>query len=485
MHCLRFALAASALAGLAACSSSSSSSVHNPTFSDVSAAPAAIQTAAGAVVRIILAEEVATGSFVSADGKLLTNNHVLGVGQCPVEGCFAKITFAYQRGVSPAPSDTQVFIVPIAVDVGLDMALVQVKIGMSGPALTTPNYLTIDSHDAASLVGTHVHVVGHPEGHLKKWTQGEVVDTDGTWIQFSAFSLPGNSGSPILDDSGHMVGILHRGPSVQDLFTANGADEWALGTASSALLAAMSAPLPAVMWSVLAPTTDDGVAQYESVYLNAHQATANVGGTQKPVIDSLGVACDKGLADQAITSPESLSSALAPCFAAERWISCSAPTGAPQSSFGVCPTDASAWMTRFQGAFDRWHALNGDLELLMVSFAPAKLQGQSVGATLLQQALMNASPPLDFNLASYLAAFGIDTYAGKDLVSFVQNYKSYPDYGLYGGSVADAALWLENSGALTADQALAIEQALYGDPSVDLGSRLFIEESLYRSGVLN
>src|SRR5581483_11388881 len=107
-----------------------------------------------------------------------------------------------------------------------------------------------------------------------------------------------------LDDSGHMVGILHRGPSVQDLFTANGVDEWAIGTASSALVPAMSAPLPAVMRSLTTPTFDDDVAQHESLYLNAHQATANVGGLQKPVIDSLGVACDEGLADAAIASPE-------------------------------------------------------------------------------------------------------------------------------------------------------------------------------------
>jgi hypothetical protein len=484
MDSFRFALAASALAGLTACSSSSSTA-HLPTFSDVNAAPAAIQTAAHAVVRVILAEEEATGSFISPDGKLLTNNHVLGVDECPLEGCFAKITFDYQRGVSPAPTDQQVFIVPIAVDVGLDMALVQVLQGMGGQPISTPNYLTIDSHDAPSLLGTHVNVVGHPEAHLKKWSRGEVVDTNGTWIQTSAFALPGNSGSPILDDSGHMVGILHRAPSEQDLFTANGADEWSIGTASAALLSAMSAPLPAVMWSLATSTTDDAVAQHESLYLNAQQSTANVGGARKAVIDSLGVACDEGLANQAITAPEDLSAALAPCFAAERWITCNTPPGASTSSFGVCPSNPSAWMSRFQGAFDRWHALNGDLELSMVSFAPARVQGTQVGTTLLQQALATTNPPLDFQVASYLAAFGITTYSGQNLVSFAASYSSYPDYGLYGSWIASTFLWLYDSGVLGGNQVISYLQGLYGDPNIDLASRLYIEESLYRSGVLN
>jgi hypothetical protein len=206
---------------------------------------------------------------------------------------------------------------------------------------------------------------------------------------------------------------------------------------------------------------------------------------QKAVIDSLGVACDEGLADQAIGMPEDLSAALAPCFAGERWLTCNVAPGTASSSFSVCPPDADAWMMRFQSAFGRFQALNGDLQLSLVSFAPAEVQGTQAGANLLQQALANANPPLDFTVAIYLAAFGIDSYAGKDLVSFVTGYKSYPDYGLYAGSIADAALWLFDSGALSGAQSLSILQALYGDPSVDLASRLSIEETLYRNGVLN
>src|SRR4051812_11010331 len=67
-------------------------------YTDPSDAPEPIRAAAAAVVRIGTPWSNATGSFISADGLLLTNNHVLGVEVCPREGCFAKLSFSYERG---------------------------------------------------------------------------------------------------------------------------------------------------------------------------------------------------------------------------------------------------------------------------------------------------------------------------------------------------------------------------------------------------
>ena len=63
----------------------------------------------------------ATAVFISPDGLLLTNNHVLGVSICPVEGCYVQLTFGDQRGVPVSPAEV-VFAVPKAVNVGLDVA---------------------------------------------------------------------------------------------------------------------------------------------------------------------------------------------------------------------------------------------------------------------------------------------------------------------------------------------------------------------------
>jgi hypothetical protein len=155
-----------------------------PAFDDVTSAPPPIQTAAAAVVLVTIPGATATASFISPSGLLLTNNHVLGIGVCPVEGCYAQLTWNYQRG-SPFQQPVTVFLVPKAVDIGLDMAVLQASSAPGGPPLPTPSFLTIDSRDPASLEGTHVSIVGHPVGSVKKWTSGEVVYSVGSGRQRS------------------------------------------------------------------------------------------------------------------------------------------------------------------------------------------------------------------------------------------------------------------------------------------------------------
>jgi hypothetical protein len=471
---------------LPACSVQASKPSDLPSFADVEAAPAIIQSAAKAVVRINTAGESATGSFISPSGILLTNNHVLGVPVCPVEGCYATLTFMYQRGLTPEVPET-VFVVPLAVDTGLDMAVLQTYFGRPGGApLVISDYLTIDSRSAPSLIGEHLNVVGHPEGHLKQWTQGVVTDSNGTWIYASAYILPGSSGSPFLDDDGHLVGIVHRVPTEQDLITRQGVDEYSLGTASSALIAAMSAPLPPTLWSIAQNATDDEVAQNDIVYLNAHAATATVAGASKPVLTSLGAACDAALAQGDFASPEDLASALQPCTDAELWIDC---RGVPADVFAVCPSDISAWQQRYQGVYDHWVALNGELSLNEVSYAQAALSsttasGLTAGANALQQALAAANAPLDFNVASYLAAFQIDSYNGTSLSAFVGAYASYPDYPLWATSIAGTAISLSQSGDMSGSEVISLLEALAADPNVDVASSLYIEDVLYQSNAL-
>ena len=312
-------------------------------------------------------------------------------------------------------------------DVGLDMALVQAYTAPGGATLSPPAFLTLDPRTAPSLLGTHVHVVGHPEGHLKKWTQGEVVDSDGTWITFSAYALPGNSGSPVLDDAGHMVGILHRGPTAQDLVNADGVSEYSIGTASGPLAAAMTAPLPGAMRSIGASATAADVAVHQDVYLNARAASALVDGVPTPVLSALGTACDAALARTSFTSPDDMSAAFAPCEAAEGWIECRTDV---TTSFGSCPPDADAWAARYQNVFQRWLALNGQLDLVVVSFGPAVLAatqaaGQASGASLLTAGLQQAGAPLDFNVANFLAAFDVLSYGGTSIVTYDRAYAQH------------------------------------------------------------
>jgi hypothetical protein len=453
----------------------------------VADAPPPIRTAGEAVVEIATAGSFATAAFLSPGGILLTNNHVLGVDVCPTQGCYAQIWRRHQRGVAPADPET-IFVVPLAVDVGLDMTVVQAyEGGPSGPPVGSPSYLTIASRDPASLRGLHVNVVGHPEGHLKKWTEGEVSDSDGAWIYFSAYALPGNSGSPVLDDEGHLVGLLHRGPTTQDLISNDGIDEYSIGTASSALIPAMRAPLPAEMWSLQASTTDDDIVKHDHLYLNARQARATVNGSPRFVLDALGAACDTALARQDYTSPDDLSSGMAPCYDAELWIECRADI---QTDFAVCPEDRTAWQARFQAVYDRWRAFNGTLDLDSLTFAQAALassfsDGLQAGTQRLQQRLAQANAPLDLNIAAYLAAFQVDSYMGTPLLDYVRGYAGVPGYTLAATAVAAGALWLNRWMQLGTTDEQSILNALLGDPRVPVGAKLYVEDLLYKAKALN
>jgi hypothetical protein len=423
--------------------------------------------------------------FISPGGVLLTNNHVLGVSICPREGCFANITFLYQRDQPPPPPHAQLsFVVPLAIDVGLDMAVVQVQT-VAGAPLATPDYVTIDARDAPSLVGTHVHVVGHPEGHLKKWTQGTVIDSSGTWFTSTAFILPGSSGSPLLDDAGNLVGLLHRSPVSNDMFSSASVDDYSIGTASAALVAAMPAPLPGVTWSIHADATAAEVVDNENEYLNAQAEQATVDGATSEVLDSLASACDAGLARTDIASPTDLLNALAPCTDAEEWIQCNSGAAA----FGVCPVDVMAWQNRFQGVFDRWNALNGQLSLGVISFSMAALSGSSSAGKAtalgnLRSALAAAHAQLDFHELVYLAAFGATSYGGTSFIDYLQSYDTRPGYAASGTDIASAMLWLFDNGSASRDDVISFLRRLAADAHIDIGTKLYVEDQLYQAGEL-
>jgi hypothetical protein len=461
-----------------------------PNLNDIVTAPAQIQTAAKSVVRIRTARQSATGFFISATGLLLTNNHVLGDSVCATEGCYAQVTFMYQRG-EPSPQPVTVFVIPLSVDVGLDMALVQLYNNPGGTQLSSPDYLTFNSQDSESLIGKHVTIVGHPEDHLKKWTDGFVIDAVGEWFQTTAYALPGESGSPVLDDDGKIVGLLHRGPTTEDLFTSSGANMYSIGTASGSLITAMTnTTLPSTMLSVSAPTTTANFLANDLVYLNAKMTTINVGGTSVSGLSLLGNACDATLAQQNFVSPDDLQNALTPCYHAETWIDCrSDAIAVPYST--VCPSgiDSTNWANRFQDINQEWISMNGQMDYYSISFAQASLQltvsaGIVAGAQTLQQSLAVLNPVLDYGLAYYLSAFNISSYNNTLIKDYVVNYQNVLHYEQEATYIALAADWLGYDYALSRNDLLSVLSRLHNDPNVSVGSKLYIEDIQYQLNAL-
>ena len=155
--------------------------------------PALVQKAKPAVVEILTYDQqnkllkTGTGFFVSPDGVLLTNYHVISGGSSVMAKMPTGAVF-FLKGVVYA-SETY------------DVAELRFF-------ATDVQYLTLGS-SLSAVEGQRVLVIGNPEG-----LEGTVSDgiisafrSGRTMIQITAPVSSGSSGSPVLDESGNVIGI--------------------------------------------------------------------------------------------------------------------------------------------------------------------------------------------------------------------------------------------------------------------------------------
>ena len=142
------------------------------------------------------AEESGSGFLVDAEGRILTNHHVIK-GDAP------------QLEVTLADKSRHKAEV-LATDEANDLALIQIK--TDEPL----EYLTLGHSDNLE-VGQKVLAIGNPFGLEGTLTTGVISSLDRsirtrdgvleTMIQTDAAINPGNSGGPLLDSSGNVIGV--------------------------------------------------------------------------------------------------------------------------------------------------------------------------------------------------------------------------------------------------------------------------------------
>lgn len=155
--------------------------------------PEIVAKAKSAVVQIITLDQnrqplkTGTGFFVSGDGYLLTNNHVIDGGSYFTARTSSGATYTFEAVVVRSA----------------DPDLAELKF-----TTTDVPHLQLGSSDKA-VEGQKVLVIGNPEG-----LQGTVSDgiisafrDNGTYIQITAPVSPGSSGSPVLDETGQVIGM--------------------------------------------------------------------------------------------------------------------------------------------------------------------------------------------------------------------------------------------------------------------------------------
>lgn len=147
-----------------------------------------------------------TGFFVSNEGHVLTNNHV--VEDCSVIGVF-------MDQAEPVKAR------PVARDTTNDLALLLT--GLTPPRVAAPR--------AGLRLGESVSAFGYPHADILSsggnFTQGNVtalagVRDDYRFLQTSAPVQAGNSGGPLLDENGNLVGMVTSKLNALKMAQANG-----------------------------------------------------------------------------------------------------------------------------------------------------------------------------------------------------------------------------------------------------------------------
>jgi S1-C subfamily serine protease len=155
--------------------------------------PALVRQAKPAVVQLITLDRqnnplvTATGFFISADADLLTNYHVISGANSVIAKTPSGAVYLLKRIVSVSPS--------------ADVAVLQFY-------ATDVPYLSIGSATNA-VEGQRVLVIGNPEG-LEGTVSDGIISAfrdNRSMIQITAAISPGSSGSPVIDDSGNVIGI--------------------------------------------------------------------------------------------------------------------------------------------------------------------------------------------------------------------------------------------------------------------------------------
>ena len=146
------------------------------------------------VVRILTPDGLGAGVIISADGDVLTSAHVVKGAQPLVMQTYDQVDHAAEV---------------ILIDEHIDLAVVRT---IEVPVGWQP--IELAGHEELA-VGSSVYVIGHPIGLGWTVTQGivsalrpagEAGPTE--LIQTDANISPGNSGGPLLDERGRLVGIV-------------------------------------------------------------------------------------------------------------------------------------------------------------------------------------------------------------------------------------------------------------------------------------
>ena len=148
---------------------------------------------------------IGSGFFIDKRGYILTNHHVI---ESEVDPTYKGYSRLYIR-LSESPAGERIPAKVVGYDKIFDLALIKVEV--------TPEYTFGGSLDQAVAPGDRIFAIGSPAGLEKTITAGIISAMGrrllqvGDSMQVDVPLNPGNSGGPLLDEKGDLIGICFAG----------------------------------------------------------------------------------------------------------------------------------------------------------------------------------------------------------------------------------------------------------------------------------
>jgi serine protease Do len=148
---------------------------------------------------------IGSGFFIDKRGYILTNHHVI---ESEVDPKYEGYSRLYIR-LSESPAGERIPAKVVGYDKIFDLALIKAEV--------TPEYTFSGSFDQAVAPGDRIFAIGSPAGLEKTITAGIISAMGrrllqvGDSMQVDVPLNPGNSGGPLLDEKGDLIGICFAG----------------------------------------------------------------------------------------------------------------------------------------------------------------------------------------------------------------------------------------------------------------------------------
>ena len=462
-----------------------------------------------------------TASFVRYKGRIwvMTNNHVVGLKNCSLEGCWVPAYLNFEKGQTS--KKVLMHLKPLAAQDDVDVAFFSYQVWThQGKRLAfKPSYALSFAHPNTPT--KDVYVIGHPRSGLKKFSKGKITRKQLGYLMVDALTLPGSSGSPILNTQGKIIGIHHSSSKRNDMWNDDGLIYQGRGSSLKPLLKVLSKAFKspastvkrATFVSLRHPQLTLSRAQQLSALFQSAKVMPNLTGG-KNFFDELYRSCSRSLNPNAATL-SSYRHSHQSCTLARKWLKCPTHSGqlfhktstSPITSQKLwslgseslaavyyCPTDKverKKWVELFRRVAHGYKGFVGADPLswsfdsvLSLEDTPHKAL-KSLGP-LFHDLRKNSKPSWDPRLLKrYSELLRVFPHTKKDFLRaalrVLMNYRQLPDYAFHLPTLAQSAQNLWKAGLMPYHLLTELLEKMLQDPALSLWAELAVERIHYES----